>query len=161
MRDPKEEAAVVFAARKKEKDEKGKEKQKTREKQIRRAALLLERVNEKPPADLVEKAALFLMVQKIPDDIRMEATNILALGEAPGGGGDRLMSLPAETSRGDGQDAAGSIGTVAEELQPVVNDLALLLAKAVAAVPGAESLTAEDLSAVVSEVLAGGSGRRS
>jgi hypothetical protein len=46
-------------------------------------------------------------------------------------------------------------GEIAKELESLVNDLAPLVANAVAAVPGAEALSAQELSEVVSEVLAG------
>jgi hypothetical protein len=45
---------------------------------------------------------------------------------------------------------------ITPELQPAVDDLASLVAEAVAAVPGAEELSPEELSRLVSEVLAAG-----
>ena len=57
---------MVFGAEKQQPE-------KAREKEVRRAVLLIKRLNEKPPTDLTQKVALCELVQKIPDDIRVEA----------------------------------------------------------------------------------------
>ena len=54
-----------------------------------------------------------------------------------------------------GAAAPGESAEIAKELQGVVDDLAPLVANAVAAVPGAENLSADELTQLVSEVLAG------
>jgi hypothetical protein len=51
--------------------------------------------------------------------------------------------------------SASASGDIPDELEPVVDDLATAVAEAVAAVPGAEDLSPEELTQLVSEVLAG------
>ena len=51
---------------------------------------------------------------------------------------------------------ASASGTgIPERLQPAVDDLAVIVAEVVATVPGAEDLSAEELTQLVAEVLAG------
>jgi hypothetical protein len=136
---------VVFAQKKKEKEEKEKEKrQKAREKQVHRAALLLKRLNEKPPTDLAERAAICLAVQKIPDDIRAEATNLAPVGEASGGGGESpIAEEVAEQLEKTIQEVLAESDTMselAEELDISEEELAELMKD-----PEFKSMVAEEL----------------
>lgn len=51
-----------------------------RKKEVTRAVLLIDWLNEKPPADLAKKVALGRMVSKIPADIRLEAVQEVGAG---------------------------------------------------------------------------------
>jgi hypothetical protein len=65
---------------------------------------------------------------------------------------DQAASVPGSQEKAS---PFGSSGAITAELQPAVDDLAALVADAVAEVPGAEELSAQELAELVAEVLAG------
>jgi hypothetical protein len=66
-----------------------------------------------------------------------------------------VPSAEPRTAKVSSAFASASGTGIPERLQPAVDDLAAIVAEVVATVPGAEDLSAEELTQLVAEVLAG------
>jgi hypothetical protein len=105
---------VVFEARK----EKIEASDNERQKQVRRAVLLIKRARGSQSADAIEKVALWKLEQAIPDSIKQEAYEIA--------GGDHSGSGAAE-GLGRREDSVKSSTVGEADAQPATEDTASLL----------------------------------
>lgn len=103
----------------------------------------------KEVAELVKEKKPGLGV-KVADEVHADQ------GQGAGGAVEESASgqkTPAAPAAAEKSSAFG--GMISKDLQPAVDDLADLVAQAVADVPGAEELTPQELADLVAEVLAG------
>jgi hypothetical protein len=119
---------------------------KQRQKEVRRAVLLIKRARESPPADVTQKIALWKLEQAIPDDIKREAYDMVS--DSSGSG------IAERISRGQDLTKDKDVDKSTTNAQPATEDAASLLREITSQTNVIEAMAA-DLQAAGLEVTEG------
>ncbi len=113
---------------------------KERQKEIRRAVLLIKRTRESPPTDVIQKVGLWKLTQAIPDDIKREAHDIVESDDSVGGlaarvGGRQDLVKDKDSDQSnitvehtEAQPASGDTASVLREITSQPNMIEALVA---------------------------------